>query len=317
MTDKGDALDEVSTKERTTTDLTEDGKTRVTHIKIQQQQSSEPACLVLIYPASSQMGKRYTLTQDAVIIGRINNCEIPVDLDSVSRRHAIIERRNDGIFISDLDSTNGTYVNQRPVQEHRLSDGDQIKIGNAIFKFLSGGNVESGYHEQIYRITIIDGLTEAYNKRYFLDFLERELARCLRYKRPLSLVMYDLDHFKSVNDTYGHLAGDFVLRELTRRLKTRIRREEILARYGGEEFVVVLPETDKQGAMKFAEQIRHIVEQEPVLFEEDIIPITISIGVATMDGASSAANTNLEVFIKEADDNLYAAKRNGRNCVVG
>lgn len=314
---KDDSHPIISTANRSTAELREDGNTRVTNMKMQDPSSSEPACLVLIYPSGAQMGKRFTLDQDTQIIGRINHCEIPVDLDSVSRRHAILERRSDGICISDLDSTNGTYVNQMPIQESMLNDGDQIKIGNAIFKFLSGGNVEAGYHEAIYRITIIDGLTDAYNKRYFEDFLDRELARGMRYKRPLSLVMYDLDHFKEVNDRYGHLAGDFVLREISRRLKSRIRREEILARYGGEEFVVVLPETDQQGALEFAEQIRLLVERDPIVFEDDVIPITISVGVATMDGTQKLTKNMVEQFIKIVDDNLYMAKDRGRNCVVG
>ena len=291
----------------------DEGRTRITHVKPAPVSSSQPACLVLIYPTGAQMGKRFTLDGDALLIGRGSDCDIVVDLDSVSRRHAKIERRSGKIMVADLQSTNGTYVNELQVEEHALSDGDQVKIGNAIFKFLSGGNVESSYHEAIYRTTIIDGLTEVYNKRYFLEFLERELARCMRYNRPLSLVMFDLDHFKQINDTHGHLAGDFVLREMCRRLRVRIRKEELLARYGGEEFVAVLPEAGHDGAMDFAEQIRKLVAREPFEFEDEVIPLTISVGVATIVGEGEDS----QKFIKMADDNLYAAKHNGRNCVVG
>ena len=291
----------------------DEGRTRITHVKPALGSSSQPACLVLIYPTGAQMGKRFTLDGESLLIGRGSDCDIVVDLDSVSRRHAKIERRSDNILVCDLQSTNGTYVNELQVEEHALSDGDQVKIGNAIFKFLSGGNVEAGYHEAIYRTTIIDGLTEVYNKRYFAEFLERELARCARYNRPLSLVMFDLDHFKQINDTHGHLAGDFVLREMCRRLHVRIRKEELLARYGGEEFVAVLPEAGHEGAMDFAEQIRGLVAQEPFEFEDEMIPLTISVGVATVVGdALDGAR-----FIKMADDNLSSAKRSGRNCVVG
>ena len=291
----------------------EEGKTRITFIRHEEDQSSEPGCLVLIYPNGSMMGKRFPLEQDTVNIGRVSECDIVVDMDSVSRRHACLRRDGEVVLISDLQSTNGTYVNNHLVDLQELCDGDQIKIGNAIFKFLSGGNVEQNYHEAIYRMTIIDGLTEAYNKRYLFDFLEREMARCVRYKRPLSLVMYDLDHFKNVNDTHGHLAGDMVLREITKRLSSRIRREELLARYGGEEFVVVLPETGHQGAMAFAEQLRHLVEAESVVFEGETISITISVGVATLQGRK----VEPETFIMMVDQNLYKAKGGGRNCVVG
>ena len=291
----------------------EEGKTRITFIKHKEEDTSEPGCLVLIYPNGSMMGKRYPLEKKEVHIGRTSDCDIVVDMDSVSRRHATLKRDDEVVHIADLGSTNGTYVNNALVEYRELCDGDQVKIGNAIFKFLSGGNVEQNYHEAIYRMTIIDGLTEAYNKRYLFDFLEREMARCVRYKRPLSLVMYDLDHFKKVNDTHGHLAGDMVLRQITKRLSSRIRREELLARYGGEEFVVVLPETDHQGAMAFAEQLRHLVESEPVEFEGEIINITISVGVATLQGRK----VEPETFIMMVDQNLYKAKGSGRNCVVG
>ena len=292
----------------------EEGKTRITHIKTGvPPDSTEPSCLVLIYPQGPLMGKRFPLEQASTTIGRVSECDIVVDLDSVSRRHARLGREGPVVTVADLQSTNGTYVNSAQVDHCALRDGDQIKIGNAIFKFLTGGNVEQSYHEAIYRMTIIDGLTEAYNKRYFIDFIEREMARCVRYKRPLSLVMYDLDHFKLVNDTHGHLAGDMVLREITRRLSTRIRREELLARYGGEEFVVVLPETSHEGALHFAEQIRHIVEAQPVEFEGEAINITVSIGVSTLEGLK----VETEAFISMADQNLYQAKHNGRNCVVG
>jgi two-component system cell cycle response regulator len=291
----------------------DEGRTRITHVKPAPKLSSQAACLVLIYPTGAQMGKRFTLDGDALLIGRGSDCDIVVDLDSVSRRHAKIERRGDNVLVADLNSTNGTYVNEIQVDERSLSDGDQVKIGNAIFKFLTGGNVEAGYHEAIYSMTIIDGLTEVFNKRYFLEFLDRELARCVRYKRPLSLVMFDLDHFKRVNDTHGHLAGDFVLKEVCRRLRGRIRKEELLARYGGEEFVAVLPEAGHQGAMDFAEQIRQLVERDPFEFEGEVIPLTISVGVATIIGEP----VEMLKFITIADENLYRAKHTGRNCVVG
>ncbi len=205
-------------------------KTKITTLSPPVEVSTEPACMVLIYPTGDLLGKRFTLEREALLIGRTTECDIVVELDSVSRRHARIQREGHNIVVHDLGSTNGTYVNQIQIKTRVLCDGDQIKIGNAIFKFLSGGNVESGYHEAIYRMVIVDGLTEVHNKRYFMEFLERELHRSARYDHPLSLIMYDLDHFKNVNDTHGHLAGDHVLREISRRLHGRIRKEELLAR---------------------------------------------------------------------------------------
>ncbi|MCA9664491.1 MAG: GGDEF domain-containing protein [Myxococcales bacterium] len=288
-------------------------KTRITSVK-PPQVTDKAACLVWIYPPGPDMGRRYTLSRRRQIIGRGSDCDIVLDLDSVSRQHCRVEKRaGTTIVVKDLDSTNGTYVNEIQIKEKPLDSGDLVGVGNAIFKFLAGGNVESSYHEAIYRMTIIDGLTEAHNKRYLKDFLERELARSVRYGRPLSLVMFDLDHFKRINDTHGHLTGDHVLRELARRLHSRIRKEELLARYGGEEFAVVLPEAGHGGAIKFAEQLRKLVKAEPFEFEGDVIPVTVSVGVATIEGDS----IDVAEFIRRADRNLYRAKESGRDCVVG
>jgi diguanylate cyclase (GGDEF)-like protein len=260
------------------------------------------------------MGKRFPLDVDEIVVGRGGDCNIQIDRDSVSRKHARVYSTANGWEVEDLGSTNGSYINDVPVDRSPLRDSDFLKVGAAIFKFLSGTGIESSYHEEIYRLTIVDALTGAHNKRYFLEFLEREIARCTRYGRPLSLLMFDIDHFKAVNDQHGHLTGDFVLRELSRRLLKRIRKEELLARYGGEEFATVLPETGHAGAMEFAEQIRQIIADEPFEYENDTFQVTVSVGVATIEGTQPLEAAN---FVKMADDNLYRAKRAGRNCVVG
>src|SRR5262249_2465559 len=155
---------------------------------------------------------------------------------------------------------------------------------NCIYRFLAGGNVEAEYHEEIYRLTIIDALTDTHNKRYMLEFLDRELSRSQRYRRPLALVMFDIDRFKSCNDDLGHLGGDLILRELAACVKGCIRKEELFARYGGEEFVIVLPETTLEGAVTVAERIRSLVEKHTFQYEGKTYPITISLGVATTMG---------------------------------
>jgi diguanylate cyclase (GGDEF)-like protein len=270
------------------------------------------ACLVLIYPPGPSLGRRHELHQGAVTIGRGTDCDVLLDRDAVSRRHARVEQTGEGWLLRDLDSTNGTYVNDAPIREHLLHDGDRVKIGNAIFKFLTGGNVESAYHEEIYRMTIIDGLTQAYNKRYFSEQLERELARAGRNRRPLSLVLFDVDYFKRINDSHGHLTGDHVLRELAARVRRRVRKDEIFARYGGEEFAVVLPECPRETALQIAEQLRQIIERDPFEFEHERIPVTISLGVATV--SEEVAPTS---FLRAADEQLFKAKRGGRNQVCG
>lgn len=292
-------------------------KTRITKVQVAEPKAnSGDGCLVLIYPPGLDLGRRWSLGTAEIVVGRGSDCDVQIDRDSVSRRHARVYRVEEQWFVEDLGSTNGSYINDVPVQRSPLRDGDFVKIGSAIFKFLSGSGIETSYHEEIYRMTIVDGLTGAHNKRYFLEFLEREIARCARYGRPLSLLMFDIDHFKAVNDTHGHLTGDHVLKELCKRLLGRIRKEELLARYGGEEFAAVLPETDNEGAMAFGEQVRKLIADTPFEYEGDSFTITISVGVATLSGASDEV-VEPTALIKRADENLYKAKHAGRNQVIG
>ena len=169
-------------------------KTVVTSIsRLSEKPSGKEACLVVIY--GLELGKKYNLNSASLVIGRSSKCDIQIDQESISRNHSKIVNTGKSILIRDLGSTNGTYVNDEPVDEYVLRDGDLIKIGRTIFKFLTGGNIENAYHEEIYRLTTVDGLTQIFNKRYFMDTIEREVARAHRYRRPLSLVMFDIDHF--------------------------------------------------------------------------------------------------------------------------
>jgi diguanylate cyclase (GGDEF)-like protein len=272
------------------------------------------ACVVHIYPTGPGMGGRYALGDTPAVLGRGNDCDIRIGDHSVSRRHARIQPGADGYYAVDLQSTNGTFVNDVPVSICKLKDGDYLRVGNCIYRFLAGGNVEAEYHEEIYRLTIIDALTDIHNKRYLLEFLDRELARSARYHRPLALIMFDLDHFKTINDDLGHLGGDFILRELAACVKSSIRKEELFARYGGEEFVVVLPETPGEGAMIVAERLRGLVEKHVFQYEGRNLTVTVSVGVATTSGDETLTPNEL---IRQADELLYQAKEQGRNRVVG
>ena len=275
--------------------------------------SNRNACLVHIYPTGVGMGSRYTLTDEPLVIGRGNDCEIRINDHSVSRRHARLQPGVDGYYAVDLQSTNGTYVNDVPASMCKLKDGDYLRVGNCIYRFLTGGNVEAEYHEEIYRLTIIDALTDIHNKRYFLEFLDRELARSSRYDRPLSLVMIDIDRFRAINEELGHLGGDFTLREISARIKGSIRKEELFARYGGEEFAVVLPETPCQGAANLGERLVNVINGQPFQYENRSYQVTISVGVTTTQGEKDITPSEL---IRRADEKLYQAKHEGRNRVV-
>jgi two-component system cell cycle response regulator len=270
-------------------------------------------CLVHIYPTGPGMGCRHSLGPRPLVIGRSNDCEICINDNSASRRHVSIEFRGDAYYAVDLQSMNGTFVNNVPATEHKLADGDYLRVGNCIYRFLSGGNVEADYHEEIYRLTIIDALTEIHNKRYLLEFLDRELVRAARHGRRLALVLFDLDRFKAINDEFGHLGGDLTLREVAACVKKEIRQDELFARYGGEEFAIVMPETDLDDARAAAERVRQLLAAHAFQYGERRYNVTISLGVTVTTGTDV---TNSADLIKRADEKLYQAKNEGRNRVV-
>ncbi len=291
-----------------------DEKTRVTQVVQAPPPDQTPGndCVVVIYASEpGLLGKRYVLDKSPLRVGRGGDNHIVLDGDSVSRRHSHFERRSNGWFIVDDGSTNGTFLNEEQIKrEAGLNNGDRVKVGPTILKYLSGLDAEAKYHEEIYRMTIVDGLTQIHNKRYLFEALDKELIRARRYDRQLSLLIFDIDYFKNINDQYGHLAGDYVLRELARIVQERIRRDEVFARYGGEEFVIALPETSLQGAVTLAENLRARVETHGFSFQGERIPVTISVGCAVLGEEKNAAD-----LIQLADDKLYEAKRGGRNRV--
>jgi diguanylate cyclase (GGDEF)-like protein len=274
------------------------------------QRRKKDACIVVIYGA--ELGRKYSIEGREMTIGRATMNDICVSQDSVSRTHATIMVDEHGVKIRDNVSTNGTYVNDHKIHEVYLKDGDLIKVGRSIFKFLTGDNIESSYHEEIYRLSTVDGLTQIFNKRYFAETLERELSRARRYDRPLALMMFDIDHFKKCNDTYGHRAGDHVLRHMADLVRQRSRKVDVVARYGGEEFAVILPEIDLDGAAQFGDSLRKMVEEEEFVFEGRRIALAVSVGVADLDPGIASADD----LIKKADARLYRAKQTGRNRVV-
>jgi two-component system cell cycle response regulator len=271
-------------------------------------------CLVVIYSKEPRLlGKRFVLEFTPVCLGRGAENDIVLHGYSVSRRHARLDRRNGSWWLVDIDSTNGTYVNDKKADlEVGLVNGDRLQLGPTILKYLSGADVEAKYHEEIYRMTIIDGLTQAYQKRHLLEVVENEIARARRHARDLSFVMLDIDHFKRVNDVHGHIGGDYVLRELSRIVLGRIRRDEVFARYGGDEFALVLPETNLEGARSLIDGIREMIQDNRFVFRDAAIEVTVSAGIAQLADLDRAALD----LVRAADAKLYEAKRHGRNRVA-
>ncbi|WP_442505131.1 diguanylate cyclase [Novipirellula sp. SH528] len=253
------------------------------------------------------------LQQPQTTVGRDASCGLNIADSSVSRRHALIERTGDEYHVTDLQSTNGTRVNELPVESATLKPGDRVQFGNYIFKFLSSNHIELHYHEAVYSMMTRDGLTGTLNKRSFLDIIHREFQKSLHRGTSLCLIMMDIDHFKSVNDTRGHLAGDEVLKELGNRVNSVIAEHDVFARYGGEEFAILLTDLVNSEAIEVAQRCRAAVEAEPFPTSVGPLPITISVGVAEF--ASLESPEHEDQLVQAADAKLYEAKHGGRNRV--
>jgi len=251
------------------------------------------------------------LETSKVTLGRGFDCDIHLEDESASRRHAAIQQDELGFLLVDLNSTNGTFVNDELVQQHRLMAGDRIRIGSHVFKYLSSDSIEVQYHETVFRMTTRDGLTQAYNRQYLTEFLERELSRSQQRGRPVSVAMLDIDLFKQVNDVHGHLAGDEVLRELCDRATGVLNAGDLIARYGGEEFCAVFCESGEAESRQLAESIRDVIAAAPFATMSGDISVTVSIGVATWDG--QGGELSVRALLQAADERLYKAKNAGRN----
>lgn len=259
-------------------------------------------------------GEVFELNAPCLVIGRSREVDIQIADAGLSRRHAQVMRRQDGFYIEDLGSTNGTFYNgERLNTPHKLEDGSRIQIGeNTVLRFGLQDRLEQEAARQMYEMTVRDPLTRLHNRRYLDERIQSEFAYAIRHDSALSVLIIDVDHFKKVNDTVGHPAGDAVLRALGAGLQRMVRAEDILARFGGEEFVVVARGIDQNGSSIFAERIRRSVESMIIPWGEDRLKITISIGLSHM---KSQNYDNPEALFAAADAALYKAKRGGRNRV--
>jgi diguanylate cyclase (GGDEF)-like protein len=218
------------------------------------------------------------------------------------------------MVLEDLGSTNGTYCNGARVSRQPLAEGDKILLGSTtILKFSYQDQLEEAFQRQMSESALRDGLTRAYNKRYFGERIESELQYSIRHTLPVSLIFLDIDHFKRINDVHGHQAGDHVLVQLSALAMSMLGEDEVFARYGGEEFAIIARGMDAAVAAELAERLRVAVEAHRFVFGDAPIPVTISVGVSYAPGLAIATTID---FVARADEALYAAKRAGRNRVV-
>lgn len=271
----------------------------------------------LVVLQGSNVGEMYKIEGPETVIGRAMSVQVRLNDDGISRRHCRVVQIDGNVVIEDLGSANGTLVNGELVQRRDLADGDKIRLGaTTMLKFTYQDKLDETFQQQMYDAALRDGLTKTYNKKFFLDRLETEFAYARRHRTTLSLVMFDVDHFKRVNDTYGHLAGDAVLVSLARVTQTLVRTEDVLARYGGEEFAMICRGIPLNSAAVVGERMRMAVEETAIEFQRESLRITISVGVAGLPESNVATAQDL---VAECDEALYQAKRMGRNrvCIKG
>ena len=267
-------------------------------------------CLVMI--RGDFMGEVYELIDDFTTIGRSDDVDLTISDSSLSRRHAMLVNRVGSFFVSDLGSTNGTFVNKGLVcSARRLTEGDKLTLGSVTFKFTFQDADDTEYHNLLRNMAIKDGLTRIYNKRYFMELLSKEYEYNRRHHTGLSILMFDIDHFKEVNDTCGHIAGDQVLRELAQLVETEARGYDLFARYGGEEFIFLMRGAALTAALGLAERIRTAIENHEFVLEHQVLKLTVSLGVSYWNGVDEVVYP--EQIVEMVDKQLYDAKSGGRN----
>ncbi|HEV2843971.1 MAG TPA: GGDEF domain-containing protein [Thermoanaerobaculia bacterium] len=289
--------------------------TRDRALRGQAQIETEADIILIAHPESQRLGSRYRLSPGTTLeIGRSAAVGISLpEVMSISRKHARLRYIGPVVTVEDLGSTNGTYVNGQPVHGRTvLRSGDRFQTAAVHFKFLHEQDVESAYHLAIYELVAKDGLTEIFNKRKFDEEIQRELARAMRHQRPLSLIIFDLDEFKTINDTYGHLCGDFILKQVASLARDLVRPEQMLARVGGDEFVILAPETGAEGAESLASKIRDRITSYEHRYGDIRIPVSCSFGVAELHREMSSPQD----LYHAADEALLLSKRSGRNRVA-
>jgi diguanylate cyclase (GGDEF)-like protein len=276
---------------------------------------SEADIILIAHPENQRLGTRYRLSPGGTLeVGRSSSVRISLpEVMSLSRKHARLRYTGATVTIEDLGSTNGTYVNGQAIHGRAvLRSGDRFQTAAVHFKFLHEQDVENAYHLAIYELVARDGLTEAYNKRKYEEEVQRELSRARRHRRPLSLIIFDLDEFKQINDQYGHLCGDFVLKQVASLARELVRPEQMLARVGGDEFVILAPETGAEGAETLASKMRDRIIGLDHHYGDIKISLTCSFGVAELTEAMAGPHD----LYQAADTALLRAKRSGRNRVA-
>jgi diguanylate cyclase (GGDEF)-like protein len=296
--------------------MTDDALESTLRCEVMPSQAMAERRAVLTLLTGPRAGTTVPIPPGEFTVGRGAGSDFLIEDELLSRQHARIVTVLDRYFIEDLGSTNGTYVNGDRVRSLvPLSDGAVIHLGpRTIVRFSLRDTAEVAAVQRAYEATVRDALTGVYNRFYLDERLASEFSFAKRHKTLLSVVFIDADHFKRINDTFGHAAGDAVLRAMGAYLKRAVRIEDLVARFGGEEFVIVLRGVECEGVLIAAERIRAGIESLCIEHDGHNLAVTASLGVATLGPTRDYAS--VEALLKAADDALYRAKTLGRNRVV-
>jgi diguanylate cyclase (GGDEF)-like protein len=273
--------------------------------------SEKPAALLVV--GGELNGTLFDLTTNEILCGRSAKNEITLEFNGISREHFKLTSTEEGYEVQDAGSRNGTFLNNEKLEAAtELKKGDIIKVGAIALKYLPKGDPERLTYDKLNLEANTDGHTGCYNKTYFNNKIDLEVKKSKVTGAPLSLIVFDLDHFKKLNDNYGHDAGDFVLKELAELIRNNgVREDDIFARYGGEEFVILLPKTNLKQSYEIAERLRKVVESHDFIYDSNKLPVTASIGVSDY---RKGVSTGTDLF-KRADEAVYKSKEGGRNQV--
>jgi len=285
-----------------------------TAVRLREPWEGLPAALewALVAYAGSTLGRVFPLPLGETLLGRSPDCGLALPDGEVSRRHACLHVTPGGVRLEDLGSTNGTRLNGIPLHgSATLLAGDRVTVGGHVLKLVAMDPLERAFHETLLDLSTRDPLTGLANRSCVLAELQNRFGLSLRYGRPLSVVICDLDHFKRVNDAHGHAAGDMVLRAFGAWATASLREADLAGRIGGEEFLMVLPETDLAGAQPFAERLRQVVASRPVPVSSGGLGVTCSLGIAQRRPDDLDAGQ----LLARADAALYRAKAEGRDRV--
>ncbi len=292
-------------------ETTEFGKKRSKPI----QQGDTSLVPMFLLVSGPQKGRPLPFPEGRWTIGRGSESDFSVHGRGISRTHLKLKSGPDNrVTVKDSQSTNGSLVNGKHIDKHVLKDGDLVQIGPEVtmkFTLMPASELELQIH--LYNQSIIDELTGLYNRRHLINTLIQAIASAYRHRRPLGLLLVDLDHFKQVNDKHGHATGDSVLVQCAGLLKNALREEDDCARIGGEEFALILRDMDHDKCMDAAERIRNLIAEHSFEIEGVKLNCTTSIGGAM---APQDRKQTPEEMLQVADANLYKAKHRGRNCSV-